>query len=347
MTLATTCRRLLTPAATALRRYYSPTSDSPRNRVAILGACGGLGQPLSLIMKRSEYIAELALYDKVDTAGLCADLSHISTKAAIKGYQGGDQLGDCLTGCSVVVMIAGIRRQPGMHRDSLFQQNATIVAELTDAVAKHCPKAQLCILTNPINSNVPLAAEILKHRGVHDPRRLYGITTVDSVRADVVYAKLTGHPLDKVSVPVLGGHSGHSLVPAFSQAQPPSRLSPEDVRRLTESVRGAADAIVAVKAGGGSATLSVAAAAHRFVNSVLLALDGRQNIIESAFVESDAMPDLPFFSCPLLLGQNGVERNLGVGQLSEYEAELMKAAVAELRVQIEKGQEFGLAWAKR
>lgn len=53
-------------------------------RVAVLGASGGIGQPMSLLLKLNEQISELALYDIVHTLGVAADLSHISTPAKVR-----------------------------------------------------------------------------------------------------------------------------------------------------------------------------------------------------------------------------------------------------------------------
>ena len=47
-------------------------------KVAVLGAGGGIGQPLSLLLKTSPVVEELACYDIVGTPGVAADLSHVS-----------------------------------------------------------------------------------------------------------------------------------------------------------------------------------------------------------------------------------------------------------------------------
>lgn len=39
----------------------------------------------------------------------------------------------------------------GMTRDDLFNTNASIVATLTSACAKHCPEAMICIISNPVS----------------------------------------------------------------------------------------------------------------------------------------------------------------------------------------------------
>jgi malate dehydrogenase len=55
-----------------------------RCRVAVLGASGGIGQPLSLLLKQSPRISHLSLYDIVNTPGVAADLSHINTNSKVR-----------------------------------------------------------------------------------------------------------------------------------------------------------------------------------------------------------------------------------------------------------------------
>lgn len=58
-----------------------------------------------------------------------------------------------------------------MTRDDLFNINAGIVRDLTQGIADFCPKAFVLIISNPVNSTVPIAAEVLKAAGVFDPKR--------------------------------------------------------------------------------------------------------------------------------------------------------------------------------
>lgn len=103
--------------------------------MAVLGAAGGIGQPLSLLLKMNDSISELALYDVVNAPGVAADLSHINSKPRVTGH-GKEDLAGALKGTSVVVIPAGVPRKPGMTRDDLFNTNASIVASLVDGVAK-------------------------------------------------------------------------------------------------------------------------------------------------------------------------------------------------------------------
>lgn len=56
---------------------------SPGFKVAILGAAGGIGQPLALLMKMNPLVSVLHLYDVVNTPGVTADISHMDTGAVV------------------------------------------------------------------------------------------------------------------------------------------------------------------------------------------------------------------------------------------------------------------------
>lgn len=83
----------------------------------------------------------------------------------------------------------------------------------------------------------------------------------------------------------------------------------------------------------------MAFAGARFAVSLLRGLKGESNVIECAYVRSD-VTESKYFSTPLQLGKNGLEKNLGLGQLSAFEESLVKAAVPELKKNIEKGEKF-------
>jgi malate dehydrogenase len=56
---------------------------APGFKVAVLGAAGGIGQPLSLLMKLNPLVSVLHLYDVVNTPGVTADVSHMDTTAVV------------------------------------------------------------------------------------------------------------------------------------------------------------------------------------------------------------------------------------------------------------------------
>ena len=59
--------------------------------------------------------------------------------------------------------------------------------------------------------------------------------------------------------------------------------------------------MVKAKAGGGSATLSMAFAGAEFADSVMRGLDGEDGVVSCCFVESD-VTDAPFFATKVTLG---------------------------------------------
>ena len=60
------------------------------SKVAVLGAAGGIGQPLSMLLKMNNMITDLALYDIANVAGVAADLSHCNTPVKVCTARRGD-----------------------------------------------------------------------------------------------------------------------------------------------------------------------------------------------------------------------------------------------------------------
>merc|ERR1712080_402068 len=271
--------------AQSLARAFS-TAKSNHTKVAVLGAAGGIGQPLSMLLKVNPAITQLHLYDIVNTPGVAADLSHIETKAKTVGFVGADQLLQSLEGMEIVVIPAGVPRKPGMTRDDLFNTNASIVANLAKACAEACPDAIVAIISNPVNSTVPIASELFKKAGKYNPNKIFGVTTLDIVRANTFIANLKGLDPADVDCPVIGGHAGTTIMPLISQCTPPVEFPADQLKALTESIQDAGTEVVKAKAGAGSATLSMAYAAARFTDSVMKAKAG-QEVVECAYVASN------------------------------------------------------------
>lgn len=108
---------------------------------------------------------------------------------------------------------------------------------------------------------------------------------------------------------------------------------------MTVRIQNAGTEVVEAKAGAGSATLSMAYAAARFTDSLIDAMNGKDGVVECAYIKSD-VTEASYFATPILLGKSGVAKNLGVGKLNAYEEELLKAAIPELQKTITKGEEF-------
>ncbi|KAL1534461.1 malate dehydrogenase [Salvia divinorum] len=154
----------------------------------------------------------------------------------------------------LVIIPTGVPRKSGMTRDDLFNINAGIVRTLCQGIAKSCPNALVNLISNPVNSTVPIAAEVFKNAGIYDPKKLLGVTMLDVVRVNTL-------------VPVVGGHAGVTILPLLEQVKPPCSLTLEETEYLTKRIQDGGTEVVQVKAGAGSATLSMAYAAVKFADA--------------------------------------------------------------------------------
>mmetsp|Transcript_2175 Transcript_2175/g.4280 ORF Transcript_2175/g.4280 Transcript_2175/m.4280 type:complete len:346 (+) Transcript_2175:363-1400(+) len=273
----------------------------------------------------------------------------IPTKANVTGHLphpgawppvGNQGLEAALKGAKVVVIPAGVPRKPGMTRDDLFAINAGIVKTLVEGCAQYCPEAVLAIISNPVNSTVPIAAEVMKQAGVYNPAKVCGVTTLDVIRANTFVAGHMGvaDPGTMGDVPVIGGHAGTTILPLFSQV-PGFSATDAELEALTVRTQFGGDEVVKAKAGAGSATLSMAYAGYLFTEKVLKAMKGETGIVQAAYVES-TLTEAPFFASLCEFGPDGVSKVLPYGTLSPYEQQWFDKMMPDLKKQIQKGVDF-------
>merc|ERR1719413_266242 len=259
----------------------------------------------------------------VPAAGVAADLSHLEKRG--KGFhytiskddKPVDKLQECLTGCDLVLVPAGLPRKPGQTRADLLAVNAGIAKNIVEACAKYCPDAVLGLIVNPVNSVVPAMCELYRKAGL-DPRKICGVTSLDIVRANKFVHEVTGVPLGTIDVPVVGGHAGTTILPLFSQVPAAQTLSAEQIVALDKHVQDAGTDVVNAKGGKGSATLSMAYAGAKFGNAVLCGLAGEETV-ECAYVMRAAGEELPYLASKVTFGANGVKEAHSMGSMNAYE----------------------------
>jgi len=339
-------------------------SAAALSKVVVVGGAGGIGQPLSLLLKMNPLVTHVAVFDMVGAPGVAADLSHINTPAKVTGHGmtltqfKGDAEGkgkvedqaafqaaafdEALKNADIVVIPAGVPRKPGMTRQDLFKVNATLNKDFATAVAKNCPNAFVAIISNPVNSTVPIFAEQMRKLGKYDKNKIFGVCTLDIVRANTFVSGAAGLDVSKINVPVIGGHAGTSILPVLSRCTPEakSKLSAAQIDALTDRIQNGGTEVVLAKAGAGSATLSMAKAGADFTNALVRAQKGEKGIVQCAYVESDVVPECKWFSTEIEIGPNGITKNHGLGKLDAYEQVLLKKAIAELKPSIDEGVDF-------
>ncbi|OWB75781.1 oxidoreductase activity, acting on CH-OH group of donors protein [[Candida] boidinii] len=346
-------------------------------KVSVLGASGGIGQPLSLLLKLNPLITDLSLYDIVNAHGVSTDLSHLPINSNSNGFSPIDksnpqsELKSTLINSDIVVIPAGIPRKPGMTRDDLFKINAGIVRSLVNAIGNYCPNAFICIISNPVNSTVAIAAEELKKLKVFNPKKLFGITTLDILRLETFLSKLININTESLrgKVITIGGHSGETIIPLLNLDKDISNrinnlLTSDDLLKLIHRVQFGGDEVVKAKNGTGSATLSMAYAAYRFIESLLSVLSSSPSssssstnntiklVDEVAYVhlrglnngdeilKNNLNNDVEFFSLPLKISKNGIEFVEFPKISYNLENELIEKAKPQLRTNIIKGINF-------
>lgn len=359
--------------STETTHLLEPHGGKKMVKICVLGAFGGIGQPLSLLLKINPNIEELSLYDLNDCHGISKDLSHINTKSKVEGFDR-NTLQDALVGSDVVVIPAGMARKEGMTRDDLFKVNANIMKTLCLQIGKVCSEnVKVLIISNPVNSLVPVAVETFRILGKLHPENIFGITALDVIRAET-FLKEHLHelnisnidPLDHDVISVIGGHSGTTIVPIIPDKSIIKTLGSRRYKALIHRIQFGGDEVIKAKKSTGSATLSMAYAANEFINSLLMSMVPRPQFIHprnqkykyvSGYVYLPGLKngpelqrhlkqvghfDVDYFTIPLRFNNGAVVEvdTSIVMELSKEEIDLLRIAMEPLQASIKKGERF-------
>ncbi|KAH3898704.1 malate dehydrogenase MDH2 SCDLUD_005028 [Saccharomycodes ludwigii] len=288
-------------------------------KISLIGAAGGIGQSLSLLLKSQ--LPKPEIYDKVELClfdinkdvlnGVMVDLSHIDTLyITLKLSQ---DIHDCLHNSDMIIMLAGLPRRPGMTRDDLFHINGTIINDLALNIMKNNPSGSplknISIVSNPVNSLVPLMVETFKLYKREDLiSKVYGVTILDQLRCN----HFTGNMNQNI---VIGGHSGDTIVPVIQD----NELSDNEKLEIINKIRFGGDEVVKAKKGHGSATLSMAYAGFKIFKqfySLFTSIETNEigitlyHEIDSCAITGNVKPailqNVRFFSIPMVIGKNGI-----------------------------------------
>src|SRR5438874_9141165 len=149
-------------------------------RVTIVGS-GFVGATTAMRVVQ-EGLAEVVLIDIVDglPQGVALDMRESSP---VEGFEpniiGTNDYADT-AGSDVVVITAGLPRQPGMSRMDLLGKNAGIMRDVIQRIVPSSPDAILIVVTNPLDEMTFLAADasgfpqerVMGMAGVLDSARL-------------------------------------------------------------------------------------------------------------------------------------------------------------------------------
>jgi malate dehydrogenase len=293
-------------------------------RVTVVGA-GFVGATTAMRVVQKG-LAEVVLIDIIEglPQGIALDMKQSSP---VEGFEplitGTNDYADT-AGSDVVVITAGLPRQPGMSRMDLLGKNAGIVRSVVDQVKDGSPGAIVIVVTNPLDEMTFLAAEASgfpKHR-------VMGMAGVlDSARLRFFIAEELGVSPSSVEAITLGSH-GEAMVPlprhATVEGKPLAELVDDETQeRLFERTRDAGAEIVGLLKKG-SAYYGPSASVAQMVNAI--AGDTKEVLPVCAWTAGEYGISDVYVGLPARLGRGGVEQIVEMDLNDDELAKLREAA---------------------
>ncbi|XP_053600292.1 malate dehydrogenase-like [Plodia interpunctella] len=304
--------------------------------VSVIGGASDIGQTLCMMLRAQPTVSKLIVYDKSEsTNGVLMDLSHIPTDACLKGYIGEETLDRALKEADLVLAVGAVPDGRTMSKTKCTSKNMDMVKSIAYKLSKLNTMPMVGISADPLNVLVPMASEILKQHSGHDPKKLFGITTIDSLRAQSLYAYYNQWSPRECMVPVIGGHSRDSTIPLLSQAKPYCDLNGKALHELVAKIRRCEESVRDVKRGR-TPTLSMAYSILMFARGILGALGGGVSKV-NAFVENNDF-GTGYFGGLVAVDDKGAIEMQRYSHLSQLECHLLERSIEAIRKDVLKGK---------
>jgi malate dehydrogenase len=306
-----------------------------RRKIALIGA-GNIGGTLAHLAAQKE-LGDIVLFDVVDGVpqGKALDLSQCGPVELFDAKITGTNDYKDIKGADVVIVTAGVPRKPGMSRDDLLGINLKVMKAVGQGIKKHCPKAFVICITNPLDAMVWALREFsgLPHNMV------VGMAGVlDSARFSTFLAQEFGVSVRDVSSFVLGGH-GDTMVPIADYSTVKGIPVP-DLIKMGRSTQKRIDAIVARTANGGGEIVALLKTGSAFYAPAASAIsmaeaylgDQKRVLPCAAHLTGEYGIDNLYVGVPVVIGAGGVEQVV--------EIKLDAAAKKGLKVSIDAVKEL-------
>jgi malate dehydrogenase len=298
-------------------------------RVTIVGS-GFVGATTAMRVVQKGLAEEVVLIDIIEglPQGLSLDMKE---SAPIEGFEpnvvGTNDYADT-AGSDVVVITAGLPRQPGMSRMDLLDKNAGIIREVVRQAVERSPDSILIVVTNPLDEMTYLASDV---SGFPKERVMGMAGVLDSSRLRFFIAEALGVSPSSVEAMTLGSH-GESMVPLPRQAtvggKPLTDLVDEaTLERLYQRTRDAGAEIVALLKKG-SAYYAPSAAIAQMVNAI--AGDTKEVLPVCAWCTGQYGIADVYVGVPARLGRGGVEEIVEL-ELNDQELSALRQAADGIR----------------
>ncbi len=304
-----------------------------RSKIAIIG--GGFVGSTCAHWLLSRDLGDIVLLDLKESLvkGRALDLMQSSPLVSADSYIYGTSQYQDIQASNVVIITAGIARQPGMSRDDLQQVNAKVILNACEQIKKYAPKAFIIVVTNPVDVMTYYAWKVLNN----NTQCIMGMAGVlDSARFRTFIAQELNVSVQDVQAFVLGGH-GDTMVPVprlcCVGGIPLLDLLPaERVQALVEKARkGGAQIVSLLKTG--SAYYAPALSVVEMVEAILK--DRKRILPVSTYLDGQyGIKDL-FMGVLCRIGRDGVEKVMELS-LTEDEKKQFQNSAHVVRSQVEQ-----------
>jgi malate dehydrogenase len=318
-----------------------------RKKIALIGA-GHIGGTLAHLIGLKE-LGDVVLFDIVPGVpqGKALDLAQASPVAGYDANLVGADDYAAIKGADVVIVTAGVPRQPGMSRDDLLSVNLGVISKVAAGIKAHAPDAFVICITNPLDAMV---WALQKASGLPTNKVVGMAGVLDSSRFRYFLAQELNVSVEDVSAFVLGGH-GDDMVPSVRYSTVAGVPLP-DVIELGWTTKERIDAIVerTRKGGGeivgllktGSAYYAPATAAIAMTESYLK--DKKRVLPCAAYLSGEYGVNGLYVGVPVVIGADGVERVLEI-KLDASERAMFEKSVASVRTLIEASKSLNPEFA--
>ena len=294
-------------------------------KVSVVGAAGTVGAAAGYNIALRDVADELVFVDIPDkepeAVGQAADVNHgVAYDSNTTVRQGGYE---DTAGSDVVVITAGIPRQPGQTRIDLAGDNAPIMADIGSSIAEYNDDFVTVTTSNPVD----LLNRHLYEVGDRDRHSVVGFGgRLDSARFRYVLAEDRRLDVPYGHVEPLGEH-GDAQVPVFSKVRVDGRdpsFDPDEREAILADLQESAMDVIERK---GATQWGPATGVAHVVEAILR--DTGEVLPCSVALEGEYGHEDTAFGVPARLGSNGIEEVIE-WDLDDYERDLMAEAAGKL-----------------
>jgi malate dehydrogenase len=231
-----------------------------------------------------------------------------------------------IEGSEIVIIVAGMGRQPGMTRIDLMNKNAGIVKNIVKQVVKHAADCKLMLVTNPVD----IMTYIAQKESGFERNRVFGMGNIlDTLRFRSYIAQELNVSREDIRALVIGEH-GDTMVPlieyaAVSGIPITQLLTREQISKIVKKTVTSGSDVIKLK---GSTTYAPAAVIAIMADAILKDRNrvmGTSTVLQGEY----GLRDLAI-GVPVIIGKNGIRKILQL-KLNPQTAKKLRKSAATIK----------------